>query len=371
MESLRSNKISSFVALFLAVLMLVACNGKGGEKQKVQEIESEVIEQPKDTIAPTIIAYSRSLNIGEDVDLLKDVTATREGKSVKVEVESSELDVQKEGDYLVTYKATSEGGAVGKKTVTFHVKNPKHKVIYLTFDDGPSNLTGKVLEILRENEVHATFFVTGNHQSYTKYMRQAFKEGNAIAAHTYCHDYSIYKSFDTFFDDLDKIEAVIEKEIGQRTPIIRFPGGSSNHVFAKYNSDPEFMMKLTDEVQKRGYQYFDWNLSNHDASANLVDVETIKAKACRASQNEIYLLMHDSPAKTTTVEALPTIIQYFKEKGYEFATIQSTGAICHHDISPFPKIKQKLHADSTTLVTPSTTTATEGAEQQSEDMTTL
>lgn len=346
--SLRGIRVSkiSLMGLLITALSFCGCNRNNGNKStnadgNGQTSEQQVEEQPKDTIAPVITAYSRSLNVGEDIDVLKDVTAEREGKSVKVEVESSDLNIHKAGDYTITYKATSEGGAVGKKSVMFHVVDPKHKVIYLTFDDGPSNLTGKVLQILKENDVHATFFVTGNHQSHAKYMRQAFQEGNVIAAHTYCHDYSIYTNFDTYFEDLEKIEAFIEKEIGQRTPIIRFPGGSSNHVFAKYNSDPEFMMKLTDEVQKRGYQYFDWNLSNHDASANLVDVETIKAKACRASLNEIYLLMHDSPAKSTTVEALPTIIQFFKDKGYEFATIKSTGAICHHDISPYRDKRQK------------------------------
>ena len=209
------------------------------------------------------------------------------------------------------------------------------KVIYLTFDDGPSTLTPRILNILKENDVHATFFVVGHHSNCLKYIRRAYEEGNAIAAHSYTHNYSIYKNMDTYFDDLEKIEKVIEEQTGQRTPIIRFPGGSSNIVHYKHSQDSLFMIRLTQAVRDKGYQYVDWNISSMDATGFGVPVQTIIKSSCRNKHNDLCLLMHDTYGKETTVEALPTIIQYYKEQGYEFGTLTDQSYVCHHAVKPY------------------------------------
>lgn len=213
--------------------------------------------------------------------------------------------------------------------------NPGRKVVYLTFDDGPSSNTPKVLEILKEKGVKATFFVTGSHQDFVHYIRRAHEQGHAIAAHTYSHNYKIYTSPETYFEDLERIEKVIEEQTGSRTPIVRFPGGSSNTVHHKYTEDSLYMIRLTQMLQDRGYQYVDWNLSSADASGIKVPAETIVKCSCRARENDICLLMHDTFGKETTVQALPAIIDYFKKEGYEFGTITSKGYICHHGLKPY------------------------------------
>lgn len=223
---------------------------------------------------------------------------------------------------------------MGKEEDTGH-NNPGRKVVYLTFDDGPSSNTPKVLEILMEKDVKATFFVTGSHQDFVHYIRRAHEQGHAIAAHTYTHNYNIYTTPETYFEDLERIQKVIEEQTGSRTNIVRFPGGSSNTVHHKYTTDSLYMIRLTQMLQDRGYQYVDWNLSSADASGIKVPTETIIKCSCRARENDICLLMHDTFGKETTVAALPAIIDYFKKEGYEFGTITSKDYICHHALKPY------------------------------------
>lgn len=239
--------------------------------------------------------------------------------------------------------------------------NPGRKIIYLTFDDGPSDNTPKVLNILKEHGVKATFFVTGHHTDKLNLIGRAYREGHAIAAHTATHNYNIYRSMETYFEDLEKVEQVIEKQTGKRTNIIRFPGGSSNTVFHKHNSDPLFMIRLTQEVIDRGYQYVDWNISSADASGGKVPTQTIIEHSCRARHNDLCLLMHDTYGKETTVEALPTIIEYYKKQGYEFGTITEKSYVCHHGIKPYGMRKSaasKPKSSSDTTKSSSSSSAT-------------
>ena len=101
-------------------------------------------------------------------------------------------------------------------------------MVYLTFDDGLSANTEKVLDILKKENVKETFFVTGNNPKYNHLMKRAKEEGHAIGLHTYTHDYSkVYSSEEAYFDDLQKISDLVGKVTGEKTKILRFPGGSS------------------------------------------------------------------------------------------------------------------------------------------------
>ena len=204
------------------------------------------------------------------------------------------------------------------------------KVIYLTFDDGPSNNTQKILDILQHENIKATFFVTGHHENYVYMIKREFEAGHAIGAHSYTHKYEIYTSQETYFDDLERLQKVIEKYTGSRTKLIRFPGGSSNNMYSHYNADPNFMRKLCKTVRRRGYQYFDWNLSSKDSRNSYVPASTIVTMSCRDTGRAICLLLHDSFGKESTVAALPSIIRYYKEKGYRFGTLDNTSPGFHH-----------------------------------------
>lgn len=205
------------------------------------------------------------------------------------------------------------------------------KVVYLTFDDGPSENTEKVLDILDQYGINATFFVTGNDPDYRDSIRDAYERGNTIGMHTMTHDYkTVYASEDAYFSDLDQVAQVVKDEIGYVPYLVRFPGGSSNTVSTNYS--PGLMTTLSEDVPARGYQYYDWNVSSGDAAGNNVAVDTIVNSSCVEGYTNIMLLCHDSNTKATTAEALPRIIQYYLDNGYTFAPIDRSTYVVHHKV---------------------------------------
>lgn len=213
-----------------------------------------------------------------------------------------------------------------------HQPNEGKKVCYLTFDDGPSDNTLKILDVLKEANAKATFFVIGT--SKLSYIKRAKEEGHAIALHSNTHDYAkIYKSESAFKKDLDAIHDKVVAEIGEIPLIMRFPGGSSNTVSKKYKKG--IMSKLVNSVEEWGYTYVDWNVDSTDASGNRVAPERIIKNIQTYSKNkgDICILMHDTSAKTTTVEALPSIICYLREKGYRFEALTKDSPIFHQGVN--------------------------------------
>lgn len=321
---MRSFAILSFIALSA---VLASCGNRKSDSAE---------ELGEDSTAVQLHAFPQETTLGVAPDYMKDVTAVQNGKKLKVTFDDSDVDLQKEGDYEVTYTATGTDGTSVSKTVTISVVDQNKKIVYLTFDDGPSPNTPRILNALRENGAHATFFITGQFPNCFKYLKDAVADGNELAAHSYRHRFAIYSSFDAYFSDLEKIEKLIEKYAGKRSHIIRFPGGSSNFAFARHNSDPNFMFKLCREVQDRGYQYVDWNADSRDASTDYPSASMVIRNSCHTyGHNRLCLLLHDSGMKNGTVAALPTIIKYFRNQGYEFGTLTSTGYICHHTLRPF------------------------------------
>lgn len=206
-----------------------------------------------------------------------------------------------------------------------------NKTVYLTFDDGPSPNTLEILRILEENGVKATFFViNGKHNDY---MKNIVNSGNAIGLHTYSHDYSsIYSSETAYYNDLQAISDVVYNETGVRADIMRFPGGSSNTVSRKYCEG--IMSRVSVGVVDKGYKYFDWNLSSGDANKNGYPKENI-IENCKKlpKSNTVIVLMHDSAAKKTTVEALPEVIAYYKSIGCSFGVITSSTPAIHQKVA--------------------------------------
>lgn len=203
------------------------------------------------------------------------------------------------------------------------------KVVYLTFDDGPSENTGKVLDILEQYNVKATFFITGASEEHRPMIKKAYEAGHTIGLHTFSHNYSeVYSSDEAYFSDLDKIGKVAEEQIGFVPCFIRFPGGSSNLVSAKYNKG--IMTRLTKAVQEKGYQYYDWNVDSGDGSGYGKDQIIANAMTDRFSHPMI--LFHDSDSKAATVEALPQIIEYYQNLGYEFRAIDRDSFVSQHAV---------------------------------------
>lgn len=248
----------------------------------------------------------------------------------KLTIDASKVNWNRQGIYEVTYSVNDSAHNVTTVTEQLRVVGKNEKIVYLTFDDGPSVCTDQILNILRQERVKATFFVTAQFTPYLNRMAAIAKDGHEVAIHTYSHNFKIYKSIDSYFADLNKLNDLIEKYTGKRARIMRFPGGSSNSIYRKYNSDPKFMDRLCVALLDSGYQFVDWNLDSGDARGNNIAADRLVRSACGSRHNIQCLLMHDTGAKRTTVTALPQIIRYFKQHGYEFGVLNSVDYQCWH-----------------------------------------
>lgn len=187
------------------------------------------------------------------------------------------------------------------------------KKVYLTFDDGPSSNTDQILDILKDYDVKATFFVVGktDERSVKAYQR-IVEEGHTLAMHSYSHKYDeIYESKEAFARDLNSLKEYLYETTGVWPRIYRFPGGSSNTV-SKVD-----MQELIEYLTDIGITYFDWNVASGDAVSRTLPAETIVNNCLSGieKQKESVILMHDASNKGTTIEALPQIIEAIQEQG--------------------------------------------------------
>ena len=204
-------------------------------------------------------------------------------------------------------------------------------ICYLTFDDGPSNNTLKILDILDAYNIKATFFVVGT--AKTQYLPQIANRGHAIGLHTKTHKYEmVYKDINSYLEDIKGISDIVYSKTGIRSNIIRFPGGSSNKISSNYCKG--IMTDLSKRMPELGYSYFDWNVVSGDADAAVVPANTIVANVLNRAKGKksICVLMHDNGGKTTTVEALPQIIEGLKKMGYRFEKLTAESFGFHQNV---------------------------------------
>lgn len=230
-----------------------------------------------------------------------------------------------------TTKNNNNNNNVSSGPVTMPKPTPATgKTVYLTFDDGPSSYTPQILDTLDKYGVKATFFVK-NGGKYNYVMKDIVNRGHAIGLHTYSHDYkSIYSSDTAYFNDLNKISNLVKEQTGVESKIMRFPGGSSNTVSKRYSKG--IMSRITKSVEAQGYVYFDWNCSNGDADgANTVQKQLNYCSQYPKSAKRVIVLMHDT--KSTTRDALPKIIEYYKSCGFQFGVLTTAVPPIHHGIN--------------------------------------
>ncbi|MCC5911252.1 MAG: polysaccharide deacetylase [Clostridiaceae bacterium] len=199
------------------------------------------------------------------------------------------------------------------------------KKVFLTFDDGPTHLTPMVLDILKEYEVNATFFTIGKlMEKYPEYVGRAYDEGNMVLPHSYSHDFAIYSTLDTFYEDFYKAEDTYKEVLGfEAPPIFRFPGGSSNHSSFNFGGK-QFMPKLTEDIKEKGYYYIDWNVDSGDTGPDYNNAEKLLENVLQGVVNTDYaiVLFHDLVKNEKILEILPEIIGTLQEQGYVFETFR-------------------------------------------------
>ena len=253
----------------------------------------------------------------------------------------SDLDRYIPGEYTVTYAVTDSNKNTASITRTVCVEDwegavqmpvygePNGKVIYLTFDDGPSQHTERLLDVLKKYGIRATFFVVNT--EFIDVAKRIAAEGHTLALHTDSHVYkSIYASEEAYFQDLYAIRDTVKKLTGQEPDIIRFPGGSSNR---SSSFNPGIMTKLTKRVEEEGFSYFDWTVDSKDtggAKTPEAVLQNVATGILNAKDNYSIILQHD--IKGYSVDAVESIILWGLAQGYTFLPMDENTPTCHHTV---------------------------------------
>lgn len=271
------------------------------------------------SIVVTGVLCVRVMSLQKQIDIL---TSQFSSGEVLNEETGSQGDVVTEDDALV-----SDEGNTG--TAESNLADPDDTLkVYLTFDDGPSDNSNDILDILDDYGVKATFFVTGKEdEESTAVYQRIVNEGHTIGMHSYSHKYSeIYSSLDAFSSDFDRIQNLIYDTTGVESVYYRFPGGSSNQVS---NTDmSEYIKYLND----KGITYYDWNVSSGDATSQAYTsdelVENVMADVVKYKTSVV--LLHDSSSKTATVQALPKLIETLQAAGAMILPISEDTTVVQH-----------------------------------------
>ncbi len=197
-----------------------------------------------------------------------------------------------------------------------------NKVAYLTFDDGPTDHTPQLLDILDQYQVKATFFITGqflNESELITQIQDMVNRGHQVAVHTFSHQYKyIYGSVDNFLSDYNQMDDIILKATGNRSKLYRFPGGSNTPLNAAVRDS------IKSILSQKGVIYFDWNAYDGDCDG-LTGEALIKQAITQSFRHDsAILLMHDLPDFQFVLDALPSIITQLRNSGYSFATLDET-----------------------------------------------
>lgn len=292
-----------------------------------------IIYEVKDTTAPVITLEGDEdfvLYVGEEYEEPGfSAMDNLDGDVTEQVIVTGEPDPYR--DFDITYSVTDTNGNTCEVKRHVSVEVGEHqKVMYLTFDDGPSAYTKRLLDVLDEYEVKATFFVTGNNLKYADMIGEAFRRGHSIALHTYSHEYAIYSSPETYYEDLQKIQDLVVEQTGQEAKIVRFPGGTSNTTSANYCEG--IMTFLAEDLGKKGYLYCDWNVSSGDGGGAF-DEMTVILNVMNFSQGirKAIVLQHDS--QPFSVDAVDDIILYARSQGYILLPLTEDSEMLHQNIN--------------------------------------
>lgn len=202
----------------------------------------------------------------------------------------------------------------------------------LTFDDGPSENTAAILEILADYEAHATFFVTAQpiNEPYFDQLPLIQAGGHQIALHSASHRYKdIYKSSTDFWLDIKQLRQTLSPWIEvENIHWLRFPGGSTNTVSHRYGGS-DIMTELVAQAEEKGYHWIDWNVCAEDATSAHPDADKILQNIQKDAEGRdvCVVLMHDTAATRETVKALPAILDWFSQQGYALCTVEQMYAM--------------------------------------------
>lgn len=289
---------------------------RAARKKRVQRLKKIIIITLMTAILfltfLSIFLLLRTFSLEKQIEELRQIVLSREAEKDINSVEEEDIEaVQIETVEIEPQAALKLEAPVpeifDEKEEEESRESVKMRNVYLTFDDGPSAYTDEILDILKEYDVKATFFVVGKEgEKYEALYKRIVEEGHTLGMHSYSHKYSeIYASKENFAEDFIRLQDYLYDITGVESRFYRFPGGSSNTV-SKID-----MGNFIEYLEEQDVTYFDWNVSSGDASSGGMSAEQIIDNCVGNVEhfNNMVILMHDSKEKHTTVEALPSVIE--------------------------------------------------------------
>ena len=274
----------------------------------------------------TVILIIITTNIQQNIKTSKDSASIAimqtEVEAEKLDKEKKEIDNSKQKYTTNTVKQGKlpQLTEVGKQNME-NIYHSETKRAFITFDDGPSNVTHQILDTLKNENVKATFFMLGcNVEIFPETTKRVYDEGHYIANHGYSHVYSsIYSSPQAVLDEFNRCNDAVKNAIGEpeyNSHLFRYPGGLPGGKYAQIKQEAKQLLYDNNIVN------IDWNALTGDAETqHPVEEELMeKLKQTTEGKNSVVILMHDAQAKKVTADMLPQIIAYLREQGYEFKT---------------------------------------------------
>ena len=268
-------------------------------------------------IAIVAIIITLSMSIYYLVDTTKRVEKSKEFAKQIIEYNQQQQEEakQKEIEKQAKIPKLTEQGKENIKNI-YHTDK---KVAYLTFDDGPSNNTHQILEILKQKNIKATFFVLGSQvEIFPETTNRIYNEGHYIANHGYSHKYSeIYQSPEQVLNEFNQCNQIVAKTINvpeYNSHLFRFPGGSVGGKYAELKKQAITLLEQNDIL------HIDWNSLTGDSEKVNPTEEYLMDNLQKTTEgkNSLVILMHDAQAKKITAETLPKVIEYLQQQGYSF-----------------------------------------------------
>lgn len=268
-------------------------------------------------IAIIAIIITLCMSIYYLVDTTKRVEKSKEfaKQIIEYQQKQQEEEKQKEIERQAKIPKLTEQGKENLKNI-YHTDK---KVAYLTFDDGPSNNTHQILDILKQNNIKATFFVLGNQvEVFPETTNRIYNEGHYIANHGYSHKYSsIYQSPEQVLNEFNQCNQIVAKTINvpeYNSHLFRFPGGSVGGKYA------EVKKQAITVLEQNNILHIDWNSLTGDSEKVNPTEEYLMNNLQKTTEgkNSLVILMHDAQAKKITAETLPKVIEYLQQQGYSF-----------------------------------------------------
>lgn len=268
-------------------------------------------------IAIIAIIITLCMSIYYLVDTTKRVEKSKEfaKQIIEYKQKQQEEEKQKEIERQAKIPKLTEQGKENLKNI-YHTDK---KVAYLTFDDGPSNNTHQILDILKQNNIKATFFVLGSQvEIFPETTNRIYNEGHYIANHGYSHKYSeIYQSPEQVLNEFNQCNQIVAKTINvpeYNSHLFRFPGGSVGGKYAELKKQAITLLEQNDIL------HIDWNSLTGDSEKVNPTEEYLMDNLQKTAEgkNSLVILMHDAQAKKITAETLPKVIEYLQQQGYSF-----------------------------------------------------